>query len=71
MKAALRLSRARSGLVTEAMVEFWLRCLENGCSESVFGSVVAAIDNMPAIAGVPFVQDVERVFQPIATAIIR
>jgi hypothetical protein len=57
----IALSRARSGLVSECMVEFWLRCLENGCSESVFGSVVAAIDNMPALGRVPFVQDVERV----------
>ena len=29
---------------------------------SGFGSVVAAIDNMPALANVPVVQDVERVF---------
>jgi hypothetical protein len=58
----IALSQARSGLVTEAMVEFWLRCLETGCSERVFGSVVAAIGNMPAVASVPVVQDVERVF---------
>jgi hypothetical protein len=50
-----------SGNVFQGMVEFWLRCLEKGCSESVFGSVVAAIARMPAITQVPFVLDVERV----------
>jgi hypothetical protein len=61
-EARLGLTRAKSGFVAEAMVEFWLRCLEKGCSESVFGSVVAAIAKMPAIAQGPFVVDVERVF---------
>jgi hypothetical protein len=60
-EARLALSGAESGLISEAMIEFWLRCLENGCSESVFGSVVAAIENMPAIARVPFVQEVQLV----------
>ena len=55
------LARAKSGIVSEAMVEFWLRCLEDGCSESVFGSVVAAIAKLPVIAQVPFVLDVQRV----------
>jgi hypothetical protein len=57
----LELTRAKSGFVSEAMVEFWLRCLEGGCSEAVFGSVVAAIAKMPVIAQVPFVLDVQRV----------
>src|SRR4029077_14297885 len=59
--ARLALSRAKSGFVNEGMVEFWLRCLENGCSKCVFGSIVAAIAKLPAIARVPFVLDVERV----------
>jgi hypothetical protein len=59
--ARLGLSRAKSGYVYEGMVEFWLRCLEKGSSESVFGSVVAAIAKMPAITQVPFVIDVQRV----------
>lgn len=59
--ARLGLSQAKSGFVSEGMVEFWLGCLENGCSEAVFGSVVAAIAKMPAIAQVPFVLDVQRV----------
>ena len=60
-EARLGLTKAKSGIVTEGLVEFWLRCLEKGCSESVFGSAVAAIARMPAIAQVPFVLDVERV----------
>jgi len=59
--ARLALTRAKSGRVSEAMVEFWLRCLENGCSESVYGSLVAALAKMPAIAKAPFVCDLERV----------
>jgi hypothetical protein len=59
--ARLALTRAKSGFVNEAVVEFWLRCLEKGCSESVFGSVVAAIAKLPAIAQVSFVIDAERV----------
>jgi len=60
-EARLALTRAKSGFVNEGMIEFWLRCLENGCSESVFGSVVAAIAKLPVAAQVPFVIDVERV----------
>lgn len=59
--ARLGLTWAKSGNVFEAMVEFWLRCLEKGCSEAVFGSVVAAIAKMPAITQTPFVLDVQRV----------
>jgi len=59
--ARLALTRAKSGFVNEGTVEFWVRCLENGCSESVFGSVVAAIAKLPVIAQVPFVIDAERV----------
>jgi hypothetical protein len=61
-EARLGLTRARSGFVTEGMVEFWLRCLEKGCSESVYGSVVAAIAKLPGVAQAPFVLDVERLF---------
>jgi hypothetical protein len=59
--ARLALTRAKSDFVNEGVVEFWLRGLEKGCSESVFGSVVAAIAKLPAIAQVPFVIDAERV----------
>ena len=59
--ARLELSRAKSGFVNEGMVEFWIRCLEKGCSQNVYGSVVAAIAKLPAIAQLPFVVDVERV----------
>lgn len=60
--ARLELTRARSGFVYEGVVEFWLRCLEKGCSESVFGAVVAAIAKLPAITDIPYVVDVRRVF---------
>jgi len=60
-EARLGLTHAKSGFVNEASVEFWLRCLEKGCSDSVFGSVVAAIAKMPIIAQAPFVLDVQRV----------
>lgn len=60
-EARLGLTQAKSGFVHESMVEFWLRCLENGCSETVFGSAAAAIAKMPAITQFPFVRDVERV----------
>jgi hypothetical protein len=59
--ARLGLTQAKSGNVFEAMVEFWLRCLEKGCSESVVGSVVAAIAKMPIVTQIPFVFDIERV----------
>lgn len=57
----LSLTRAKSGLVTEALVEFWICCLEKECSEEVFGSLVAALAKLPFIATVPFVVDIERV----------
>jgi hypothetical protein len=59
--ARLGLTHAKSGNVFEGMVEFWLRCLEKGCSDAVFGSVVAAIAKMPVITQVPFVVDAQRV----------
>ncbi len=65
-EARLALSKSKSGFVAEALVEFWIGCLEKGCSESVFGSVVAAIAKLPAITQVPFVVDVERVFPAYA-----
>ena len=65
-EARLALSQSKSGFVAEAFVEFWIGCLEKGCSESVFGSVVAAIAKLPAIAQAPFVVDVERVFPAYA-----
>jgi hypothetical protein len=58
--AKLEMTRAKSGLVAEAIVEFWLDRLEEGCSKSVFGSAVAAIAKMPAISQAPFVFDIER-----------
>lgn len=64
--AQLAMTRAKSGFVSEGIVEFWLNCLESGCSESVFGSVVAAIAKMPAIAQVPMVVDIERLFPAYA-----
>jgi hypothetical protein len=65
-EAQLEMTKAKSGFVTVGIVEFWLNCLENGCSESVFGSVVAAIAKMPVIAQVPMVLDVERLFPAYA-----
>jgi hypothetical protein len=59
-EAQLEMTAAKSGFVTEGMVEFWLDRLEQGCSEAVFGSAVAAIAKMPVIAQMPFVVDVER-----------
>jgi hypothetical protein len=58
--AQLEMTKAKSGLVAEAIVEFWLDRLEEGCSESVFGSAVAAIAKTPAISQVPFVVDLKR-----------
>lgn len=60
-EARLGLTHAKSGFVTEGVVEFWLRCLEKGCSDAVFGSAAAAIAKMAATAQVPFVLDVRRV----------
>ena len=65
-QAQLAMTKAKSGFVSEGIVEFWLNCLESGCSESVFGSVVAAIAKMPVIAQVPFVVDIERLFPAYA-----
>jgi hypothetical protein len=65
-EAQLEMTAAKSGFVTEAMVEFWLDRLEEGCCEAVFGSAVAAIAKMPAIARVPFVLDVERLLPAYA-----
>lgn len=65
-EAQLGLTRCKSGFVSEGIVEFWLSCLENGCSETVYGSVVAALAKMPVIAQVPFVIDMERVFPAYA-----
>ena len=65
-EAQLAMTKAKSGFVSEGIVEFWLNCLESGCSESVFGSVVAAIAKMPVIAQVPFVVDIERLFPAYA-----
>jgi hypothetical protein len=65
-EAQLAMTKAKSGFVSEGIVEFWLNCLESGCSESVFGSVVAAIAKMPVIAQVPFVLDIERLFPAYA-----
>jgi len=57
----LSLTRAKSGLVTEAVVEFWISCLEKECSEEVKGSLIAAIAKLPFIASYPYVFDMERV----------
>ncbi|MFZ9938572.1 MAG: hypothetical protein ACO3JG_16155 [Luteolibacter sp.] len=65
-EAQLEMTAAKSGFVTEAMVEFWLDRLEDGCSEAVFGSAVAAIAKMPVIAQVPIVLDVERLLPAYA-----
>lgn len=65
-EAQLAMTKAKSGFVSEGIVEFWLNCLESGCSESVFGSLVAAIAKMPVIAQVPFVLDIERLFPAYA-----
>jgi hypothetical protein len=65
-EAQLEMTTAKSGFVSEGVVEFWLDRLEDGCSESVFGSAVAAIAKMPVIAQVPFVLDVERLLPAYA-----
>ena len=65
-EARLELTTAKSGFVTEAFVEFWLDRLEEGCSEAVFGSAVAAIAKLPVIAQVPFVLDIERLLPAYA-----
>ncbi len=65
-EAQLEMTAAKSGFVTEAIVEFWLDRLEEGCSGSVFASVVAAIAKMPVISQFPFVVDVERLLPAYA-----
>jgi hypothetical protein len=65
-EAQLEMTAAKSGFVSEGVVEFWLGRLEHGCSESVFGSAVAAIAKMPVIAQVPYVLDVERLLPAYA-----
>jgi hypothetical protein len=59
-EAQLEMTAAKSGFVSEGVIEFWLGRLESGCSEAVFGSAVAAIAKMPVIAQVPYVLDIER-----------
>jgi hypothetical protein len=65
-EAQLEMTAAKSGFVSEGMVEFWLDRLEAGCSEAVFGSAVAAIAKMPVIAQVPYVLDMERMLPAYA-----
>ncbi len=65
-EAQLEMTAAKSGFVSEGMVEFWLDRLEAGCSEAVFGSAVAAIAKMPVIAQVPYVLDMERLLPAYA-----
>jgi hypothetical protein len=60
-EARLEMTTARSGFVTEGMVGFWLDRLEQGCSEAVFVSAVAAIARMPVISQAPFIVDIERI----------
>jgi hypothetical protein len=65
-EAQLEMTAAKSGFVSEGVVEFWLDRLEAGCSEAVFGSAVAAIARMPVISQVPFVVDVARLLPAYA-----
>jgi hypothetical protein len=65
-EAQLEMTAAKSGFVSEGVVEFWLDRLEGGCSEAVFGSAVAAIAKMPVIAQMPFVLDIERLLPAYA-----
>jgi hypothetical protein len=59
-EAQLEMTAAKSGIVSEGIVEFWLGRLESGCSEAVFGSAVAAIAKMPLISQAPFVMNIQR-----------
>jgi HEAT repeat protein len=61
-EARLKLATARSGFVTEALIEFWINCLEKECTEDVVGAVIAALAKMAAISDLPFVADIERAF---------
>lgn len=65
-EAQLEMTAARSGFVSEGIIEFWLDRMEEGCSEAVFGSAVAAIAKMPVISQVPFVVDIERLLPAYA-----
>ena len=65
-EAQLEMTAAKSGFVSEGVIEFWLDRLEAGCSEAVFGSAVAAIAKMPVIAQVPYVLDMERLLPAYA-----
>jgi hypothetical protein len=65
-EAQLEMTAAKSGFVSEGVVEFWLDRLEAGCSEAVFGSAVAAIAKMPVIAQIPYVLDMERLLPAYA-----
>ena len=65
-EAQLEMTHASSGFVSEGIIDFWLGRLESGCSEAVFGSVVAAIARMPASAQAPYVLDMERLLPAYA-----
>jgi len=65
-EAQLEMTKAKSGFVSEGIIDFWLGRLESGCSEAVFGSAVAAIAKMPVIAQVPYVLDMERLLPAYA-----
>lgn len=65
-EAQLEMTAAKSGFVSEGVIEFWLDRLEAGCSEAVFGSAVAAIAKMPVIAQIPYVLDMERLLPAYA-----
>lgn len=65
-EAQLEMTAAKSGFVSEGVIGFWLDRLEEGCSEAVFGSAVAAIAKMPVITQVPYVLDVERLLPAYA-----
>ena len=65
-EAQLEMTAAKSGFVSEGVIEFWLDRLEAGCSEAVFGSAVAAIAKMPVITQVPYVLDMERLLPAYA-----
>jgi hypothetical protein len=65
-EAQLEMTAAKSGFVSEGVIEFWLDRLEAGCSEAVFGSAVAAIAKMPVISQIPYVLDMERLLPAYA-----
>ena len=65
-EAQLEITNAKASLASEGLVEFWLFVLESGCSESIFGSTVAALAKMPAITKVPFVVEIQRLFPAYA-----